>query len=100
MHGWLELANNPIAGTSLACYYKLVLIHAADPQAISPDNPVDENDLVRLGRQAAAEVKQPRWVYVLDVDCQGKCILLCPRSYSETPDPSEGEHPPSRSKRP
>jgi hypothetical protein len=93
VHGWLQLANNPVAGVSPANYYKLAMVHISDTDQVSPDQPVHENDRIRLALQAATPVKEEdqRFVYVLDIDCHGKGTLLYPRDYSENQYPSQGD---------
>jgi hypothetical protein len=93
VHGWLQLANNPVAGSSPANYYKLAMVHISDTDQVSPDQPVHENDRIRLALQSATPVadKDKRFVYVLDIDCQGKGTLLYPRDYSENQYPSQGD---------
>jgi hypothetical protein len=93
VHGWLQLANNPVAGSSPANYYKLAMVHISDTDQVSPDQPVHENDRIRLALQSATPVadEDKRFVYVLDIDCQGTGTLLYPRDYSENQYPSQGD---------
>ena len=58
---------------------------------LDPNNPVHENDRMRLALQASGVVKDPRWVYVLDIDCHGKGSLVYPLNYSENQYPGEGD---------
>jgi hypothetical protein len=91
VHGWLELANNPVAGASESNYYKLVFVPMTAANALDPTNPVRENDRMRLALQSNGVVKDPRWVYVLDIDCHGKGSLVYPQNYSENQYPGEGD---------
>jgi hypothetical protein len=91
VHGWLELANNQVAGAPAANYYKLALVHMTDTNPVSATDPARENDRMRLALQADAPVKESRWVYVLDIDCHGKGTLLYPRDYAENQYPSQGD---------
>ena len=93
VHGWLQLADNPVAGASPVNYYKLVLVHTTDTRQVPPGQPVHENDRIRLALQAAKPVAQDdkRWVYVLDIDCQGTGTLLYPRNDAENQYPNEGD---------
>ncbi len=91
VHGWLQLANNPVAGASESNYYKLVFVPMTTANPLDPNNPVHENDRMRLALQASGVVKDPRWVYVLDIDCHGKGSLVYPQNYSENQYPGEGD---------
>jgi hypothetical protein len=91
VHGWLQLANNPVAGASESSYYNLVFVPMTTTNALDPGNPVREKDRVRLALQANGVVKDPRWVYVLDIDCHGKGNLVYPQNYSENQYPGEGD---------
>jgi hypothetical protein len=91
VHGWLQLANNPVAGASGSNYYKLVFVPMTTTNALDPGNPVHENDRMRLALQSNGVVKDPRWVYILDIDCHGKGNLVYPQNYSENQYPGEGD---------
>jgi hypothetical protein len=69
------------------------MVHVADTGQVSPDQPVHENDRIRLALRAATPVAvdDQRFVYVLDIDCQGAGTLLYPRDYSENQYPSQGD---------
>jgi hypothetical protein len=58
---------------------------------VDPNNPVHENDRMRLALQSNGTVKDPRWVYILDIDCHGKGSLVYPLDYSENQYPGEGD---------
>ena len=92
VHGWLQLANNPAAGASESYYFKLALVPMTDTTPLDPDHPVRESDHMRLALQADGDVKEPRWVYVLDIDCHGTGSLVYPQNYSENQYPSAGDN--------
>jgi hypothetical protein len=91
VHGWLQLANNAVAGASEAGYFKLAFVPMTTMAAIDTNSPVHENDRMRLALQATGTVKDPRWVYILDIDCHGKGSLIYPLNSSENQYPSEGD---------
>jgi hypothetical protein len=94
VHGWLELANNTVSGASAANFYKLALLPLAGGGPIDLDQPLHENDRLRLALQSNLPVKNPRWVYVLDIDCRGTGTLLYPRNYSENQYPGPADTDP------
>ncbi|HXE07489.1 MAG TPA: caspase family protein [Acidobacteriaceae bacterium] len=91
VHGWLQLANNASAGASEANYFKLTLLPMTTPNPVDINSAVRENEKYRLALQAGTAVKDPRWVYILDIDCHGKGSLIYPLNYSENQYPSEGD---------
>jgi hypothetical protein len=91
VHGWLQLANNPAVGASESSFYKLVFVPMTATNPLDPNSPVRENDRMRLALQANGVVKDPRWVYILDIDCHGKGNLVYPQNYSENQYPGEGD---------
>jgi hypothetical protein len=92
VHGWLQLSNNAAAGASEANYFNLALVPMTDPTSIDVAHPVHENDRLRLALQSETDVKDARWVYVLDIDCHGKGSLVYPQNSSENQYPSEGDN--------
>jgi hypothetical protein len=92
VHGWLQLSNNPVAGASESSYYRLAFVPMTTTNALDPNNPVHESDRVRLALQSSGPVKDPRWVYILDIDCHGKGSLIYPQNYSENQYPSAGDN--------
>jgi hypothetical protein len=58
---------------------------------LDTNSPVHENDRMRLALQANGVVKDPRWVYILDIDCHGKGSLIYPLNYSENQYPGDGD---------
>jgi hypothetical protein len=92
IHGWLQLSDNAAAGVSQASYFKLTLVPMTNTTPVDPDHPVAENDRYRLALQSNTVVKDPRWVYILDIDCHGKGSLVYPQNYSENQYPGEGDN--------
>ncbi len=91
VHGWLQLSNNAAAGASEVNFFKLTLVPMTTTNPIDINGPVHENDRMRLALEASGAVKDPRWVYVLDIDCHGKGSLIYPQNYSENQYPGEGD---------
>jgi Caspase domain len=90
VHGWLQLAETP-TGASTARYYKLAMIHATDQTPLPSEQAAQQDDRLQLILQSATQVTERRWVYVLDIDCHGKGVLLYPRNYAENQFPSEAD---------
>lgn len=85
LNGWLHLPSSPGASSN---YYHLAFMRSdntllADGQAVHP------GDTPQMVLVSAAPVQENRWVYVLDVDCRGKGVLLYPRDYSENRFPND-----------
>ena len=91
VHGWLQLSNNAAAGASEANYFKLTLVPMKTTNPIDVSSSVRESEEYRLALQANGTVKDPRWVYILDIDCHGKGSLIYPLNYSENQYPGEGD---------
>jgi len=89
VHGWLELADNP-TGASLANYYSLALVQAVDQSPV--DQPVQQDERLKLALQSVDRVIERRWVYVLDMDCHGAGTLLYPLDYSENKFPNDADN--------
>jgi hypothetical protein len=92
IHGWLQLSDNAAAGASQASYFKLTLVPMTNTTPVDPDHPVAENDRYRLALESDTVVKDPRWVYILDIDCHGKGSLVYPQNYSENQYPGQGDN--------
>jgi hypothetical protein len=92
VHGWLQLSNNAAADSAESTYFNLALVPMTDATSINVANPVRENDRLRLALQSEIDVKDSRWVYVLDIDCHGKGSLVYPQNYTENEYPSEGDN--------
>ena len=91
VHGWLELSNNAVAGASESNYFKLTLVPVTGTDPIDMNNPVHQDDRMRLALASDSVVKEPRWVYILDIDCHGAGSLVYPQNYSENQYPGEGD---------
>jgi hypothetical protein len=90
VHGWINLSDSA-TGESAAGYYKLVMVRASDEAAVPADQPAQQGDRIKMALQSTDAVTDPRWVYVLDIDCHGKGTLLYPIDYSENQFPSAGQ---------
>ncbi len=90
VHGWFELANSP-AGGSTGAYYSLALMPASGGAPITPDTPLHGGDRVTMSLETNGEVRERRWVYVLDIDCHGQGTVLYPRDYSENQFPNDSD---------
>jgi hypothetical protein len=94
VRGWIELANNP-TDASLFDYYSLALIPSSGGKPLS-DTALAGNQLTHQGDEfmlaltSTDRVRNPRWVYVLDIDCHGKGQLLYPGNYTENQFPNKG----------
>jgi hypothetical protein len=91
VHGWLQLSNNASAGASEASYFKLTLVPMTSTNAVDISSAVRQNEQYRLALKADSSVKDPRWIYILDIDCHGKGSLIYPLNYSENQYPGEGD---------
>ncbi|HEY4380049.1 MAG TPA: caspase family protein [Acidobacteriaceae bacterium] len=91
VHGWLQLANNAVAGASEASYFKLIFVPATGTNPIDTNSPVRQDDRMRLALESNSVVKDPRWVYILDIDCHGAGSLVYPQNNSENQYPSAGD---------
>ena len=99
VHGWLDLANSP-ADASTGNYYTLAMVPAAgaaspaagQPQPGQSGSPVRQDDLFKMALQSTDRVIERRWVYVLDINCQGKGELVYPRDYAENQFPNESDN--------
>jgi hypothetical protein len=91
VHGWLQLSNNAAAGAQESSFFKLAFLPVTGTNPIDIDHPVHENDRMRLALQSDGVVKEPRWVYILDIDCHGKGSLIYPLNSSENQYPGEGD---------
>jgi Caspase domain len=90
VHGWLEMANSP-ADASHAHYYSLALTPASGETPVTGENPLHQGDLLKMGLEASGEITEKRWVYVLDIDCQGRGTVLYPRGNSNNQFPDESD---------
>jgi hypothetical protein len=91
VHGWLELADSP-SSTSIANYYWLTMVKASDQTPLPADQPAQQDDRMKMALHSDDRVIDPRWVYVIDIDCHGKGSLLYPLDYSENQFPSAADY--------
>jgi hypothetical protein len=89
VHGWINLSDSATA-QSAATYYKLALVSATDETLLPADQPAKQGDRMKMALQSDDRVTDPRWVYVLDIDCHGAGTLLYPVNYSENQFPNAG----------
>jgi hypothetical protein len=89
VHGWINLPDSA-TGEAAAGYYKLTMVRASDETALPADQPVQPGDRMKMALESNGPVTDPRWVYVLDIDCHGKGTLLYPINYSENQFPNAG----------
>jgi hypothetical protein len=79
---WLQLGDAP--GAAFAdSYYKLTLSREKDGEPIPADRPAKDGDTLYMSLVSDSRVVSQRWVYVLDIDCQGNGSLLYPIDYAE-----------------
>jgi hypothetical protein len=90
VHGWFELANSP-AGGSTGKYYSLSLMPAGGGAPIAPGTLLHGGDRLTMSLETSSEVRERRWVYVLDIDCHGQGTVLYPRDYSENQFPNDSD---------
>ncbi len=89
VHGWLTLQDSA-NGESAETYYKLALVHAADGTSISQDQTAQPGDRIQMVLRSEDRVVDPRWVYVLDISCNGQGTLLYPINFAENQFPNAG----------
>ena len=90
VHGWFELADSP-AGGSTRAYYSLALIPAGGGAPITPATVLHAGDRLTMSLETNNEVRERRWVYILDIDCHGQGTVLYPRDYSENQFPNDSD---------
>jgi hypothetical protein len=89
LHDWMTLPSSPGGASD---YYRL----AFQPEVGGPL--LEEGQAVRAGTVlepvlvAASRVMEQRFVYILDVDCTGKGILLYPRDLTDNRFPNNATH--------
>ena len=72
--GWLQVAGAAGAGSA----FQLAISQEQNGRLLGLDEPVKAGESLFLSLVAKAKVESPRWVYVLDIDCQGNGNLLYP----------------------
>jgi hypothetical protein len=95
VRGWIELANNPTED-SVSEYYSLALVPApngtpASDTALAGNQLTHQGDEFKLALTSTDRITDPRWVYVLDIDCQGRGKLLYPKGYTGNQFPNKGD---------
>ena len=90
VHDWFNLSDSATS-QSAATFYKLVMVSATNQAQLPTDKPVVQGDRMNMALQSDDRVTDPRWVYVLDIDCHGAGTLLYPIDYSENQFPNAGE---------
>jgi hypothetical protein len=91
VHGWMELADNPV-DASTAGYYSLALVPATGQTPLAANQPTHQGDILRMALMSAGQIVEKRWVYVLDIDCQGKGSVLYPGNYAENRFPNDADN--------
>ena len=90
VHGWLELANSP-ADASTADFFSLALIPSTGNAPLAVDQPTHQGDQLKMALQSSNRVIERRWVYVLDISCNGQGQVLYPRNYAENQFPNDAD---------
>lgn len=93
LHGWLQLQS--AASGDDPYPYHLVLKNLSDGTVVADSRTV-QGESYQLVLQAQGEVDraaQPRWVYVLGIDCRGRGQLLYPRTGGENKFPNDAGRP-------
>jgi hypothetical protein len=89
VHGWLTLQDSA-NGEAAGGYYSLALVHASDGSSLPQDLPAQKGDRIQMMLQSEDRVVDPRWVYVLDISCNGAGSLLYPINFAENQFPNAG----------
>ncbi len=90
VHGWLDLADNPVDATKTN-YYSLALVPDGGQAPLSGNEPAHQGDVLRMALVSSVPVTDKRWVYVLDIDCNGKGTVLYPGTYTENRFPNDAD---------
>jgi hypothetical protein len=77
LNAWVNLASSP-TGDSNKNYYNLEFVRPSDQKILTDGQVVKQDDRLKMMLTASAKVTEKRWVYVLDIDCQGQGTLLYP----------------------
>jgi hypothetical protein len=100
LNGWLNISNT-LTSYDSEYFYQLQLERqpvqtapATEITTLKTDEVMKENDQFTLALDAKERVPAARWVYVLDIDCQGKGTLLYPKAPggNQFPDPAGSPH--------
>jgi hypothetical protein len=78
LNGWLKLQSTVTGSQDFP--YTLVLVRAGDQKTATDGGPTLEGEKYTLALNGSVDtVTTPRWVYVLDIDCQGTGQKLWPQ---------------------
>jgi hypothetical protein len=88
VQGWLQLADTP--GSASGGFYGLALSRGASGGVLGTGEAVKSGESLALTLVADTPPTGKRWVYVLDIDCQGNGNLLYPIDYAENQFPKAG----------
>ena len=78
LNGWLQLQSS-VTGDDSGYPYHLALQRVSDQTAAEDKGPTFKGESYQMMLQARGDTRtNPRWVYVLAVDCQGSGQLLFP----------------------
>jgi hypothetical protein len=79
LNGWLKLQST-VTGAQ-AFPYTLALVRASDQKAVADGGSTAEGEKYTLALNGSVDtVTEPRWVYVLSIDCQGTGQKLWPQT--------------------
>lgn len=77
LNGWFNLLPSPAEATSQD-YYNLAFIRSSDHKVLANGEPTKQDDDISMVLTPSANLKAKRWVYILDIDCQGNGQLIYP----------------------
>jgi len=77
LKNWLNLASSPTEADSEA-YYTLGVKRLPGETLLAPNESVAIGDRLKLVLTSSQDVQTKRWMYVLDIDCQGNGRLVYP----------------------
>jgi hypothetical protein len=92
VNGWLNLAEHQ-DGDFSGDYYQLVFRRKADNTVLKAGDAAKEGESLVAYLSSDEMVDDPRWVYVLDIDCQGNGTLLYPRDTADNQFPNNSDLP-------
>jgi hypothetical protein len=91
IHGWINLASSP-TGASSENYYTLAFTRLDNQQILRDGDSVHAGDRLKMVLTSSDAVTEKRWVYVLDINCQGQGNLLYPIEFSENQFPNDADN--------
>ena len=77
LNRWFNLASSPTSDSSQN-YYNLEFLRTSDQKTLPDRQIVQQDDQLKMLLRSSSRVMEKRWVYVLDIDCQGQGKLLYP----------------------